>query len=129
LVGIVTDVMPGQLENAAFNTLATVVEMTMSPLQHALDGYVLFTQPVVTKLHENCTSEYTLTAILAGTYRLAVVPVLQGASEADPNANSPIAVTLVGMLMLDRLVQDWNAPMPISMTLVGMSMLDRLVHK
>ena len=47
LVGIVTDVMPKQLENAAFNTLVMVVEMTMSPLQHALDGLVLLTQPVV----------------------------------------------------------------------------------
>ena len=45
LVGIVTDVMPGQIENAAFDTLVMVVEMTMSPLQHALDGVSLFSQP------------------------------------------------------------------------------------
>ena len=33
----------------------------------------------MTTLHEYCTAEYVLTAMLAGTYSLAVVPVLQGA--------------------------------------------------
>jgi hypothetical protein len=62
LVGIVTDVMPGQLENAEFATEVTLVEMTMSPLQHALDGYVLFTQPVVTTSSAILLTEATATA-------------------------------------------------------------------
>ena len=40
----------------------------------------------VTTLHEYFTPEYTLTAILAGTNSVAVVPVLQGALEAVPKA-------------------------------------------
>ena len=57
-------------------------------------------------MHEYCTAEYTLTAMLAGTYSVAVVPVLQGATEADPKALPPIAERLVGMLILVRLLQD-----------------------
>ena len=46
-MGIVTDVRPVQRENAPFATLVMVVEMTMSPLQHAPFWEVLSTQPVV----------------------------------------------------------------------------------
>jgi hypothetical protein len=56
-------------------------------------------------LHENCTPEYTLTAMLAGTNSLAVVPVLHGATEVSPKALLPMAVRLVGSMMLDRLLQ------------------------
>jgi hypothetical protein len=62
LVGIVTDAMPGQLENAAFNTLVTVVEMTMSPLQHAPPCEDLSTQPVVTTSSDILLAEATATA-------------------------------------------------------------------
>ena len=47
LVGIVTDVMPVQDEKAPLATVVMVIEMTMAPLQHAFDGWVPFTQPVV----------------------------------------------------------------------------------
>ena len=36
---------PEQLVNAPFNTLLMLVEMTMCPPQHALDGVVLLSQP------------------------------------------------------------------------------------
>ena len=42
--------------------------------------------------------------MLAGTYSL-VVTVLQGATSPFPNASIPIAVTLVGSVILVRLVQ------------------------
>ena len=44
LVRIVTDVIE-QPEKALLSIDVTIVEMTMSPLQHALDGLVLLTQP------------------------------------------------------------------------------------
>ena len=59
----------------------------------------------MTTLHENCTAEYTLTAMLAGTYSVAVVPELQGATEVSPKAAIPRAVTLAGRVMLERLSQ------------------------
>ena len=58
----------------------------------------------MTTLQEYCTPEYTVTFMLAGTYRVEVVPVLQGAVEASPNALVPIEVRLLGRLMLLRLV-------------------------
>ena len=53
--------------------------------------------------HENCTPAYTLSARLAGTYRVAV-PVSQGAVDASPKAELPIAVRLLGRVMLDKLL-------------------------
>ena len=70
----------------------------------------------MTTLHEYCTAEYMLTAMLAGTYSVAVVPVLQGAIEAVPKALLPIAVTLLGRLMLVRLLQYLKVSMPIATT-------------
>ena len=55
-----------------------------------------------TTLHAYFTPEYTLTAMLAGTYSLAVVPALQGALEASPKALRSILVTDVGSVMLER---------------------------
>jgi hypothetical protein len=81
------------------------VEIAMSPLQHALVGWVLFTQPVVTRPHEYCTAEYTLAAKVAGTYSLAVVFDMQGSQVADPKALSPISERLVGSMMLVMLSQ------------------------
>jgi hypothetical protein len=104
----------------------------------------------VATLQENCTSEYTLTAMLAGTCSMGML-VSQGAVVADPKASSPITVTLVGtvmlvrtvhwekvkllivttlvgMMMLIRPVQDMNASLPIVVTRVGMPMLHRLVQ-
>jgi hypothetical protein len=62
----------------------------------------------VTTLHENCTFSYTLRGMLAGTYSV-LVPVLQGAAEADPKAPPPMAATLIGMMILFRLVQSQKA--------------------
>ena len=59
----------------------------------------------ITTLQLYCTAEYTLTAMLAGTYSVALVPELQGAIVVFPNASPPIAIRLVGMLTLVRLVQ------------------------
>ena len=151
MVGISADVMSAQLENAESATEVMTVEITMAPLQHALDGVVLSTQPYVTTPHEYFTPEYTLTAMPADTYSLAAVPVLQGAVEADPKACVPIALTAegrvmlvrakqfskaklpmvltpVGMWMLDKLLQVLNAAKPIAVTPVGISTTDRLVH-
>ena len=73
----------------------------------------------MTTLHEYCTPEYTLTAMLAGTYSVAVVPVLQGRSkEALPKAFMPIAVTLEGRKIVVRPEQPEKALMPINLTLV-----------
>ena len=56
-------------------------------------------------MHAYCTPEYTLTAMLAGTYSVAVVPVLQGAKLLSPKAIEPIVTTPVGMVMLVKLLQ------------------------
>ena len=85
------------------------VETSMAPLQHKLDGVFLSTQPYVTTPHEYFAPEYTLTAMLAGTNSLAVVPVLQGAVEASPKAILPISDRDVGRVMLVKLVQDSKA--------------------
>ena len=70
-------------------------------------------------LHENCTDEYTLTATLAGTYSLAVVPVLQGAIEENPNALLPMFKRDVGSVMLERLMQYPKTVVPKYVTDVG----------
>ena len=127
LVGIVTDVIK-QPEKALLPIDVMAVEMTMSPLQHALDGVALSTQPSASTLHEFFTLEYTLTAKLAGTTSLAVVPVLQGASEVLPKAYLPIYKSDVGRMILVRLVQRSNVLPPIDVTLVGILMLKRLVQ-
>jgi D-aminopeptidase len=81
---------------------------------------------VRTTLHENCTSEYTLSAMLAGTYSVAVVPVLHGATEADPKAPLPIEVRLTGRVMFVRLVQDSNTPVPMPERELGRTILAKL---
>ena len=83
--------------------------------------------PYVTTLHECCAMEYTLTAILAGTYSV-LAAVLQGARVASPNALVSINVTLVGMTILNRLLSYPKAIKPIVRTPVGMLMLERLVQ-
>lgn len=55
-------------------------------------------------MHENCTPEYTLATMLAGTYNLVVVPDLQGDTVADPKALPPMEMRLLGSMMLDRLL-------------------------
>ena len=80
----------------------------------------------VTTLHEYFTAEYTLAFMFAGTYSVVVVPELQGAELVSPNAWLPIAMTLGGMMMLDKLVHSKNAEMPRRESDVGMSMVDRL---
>ena len=59
----------------------------------------------VTTLHAYCTAEYTLTAMLAGTYSVAVVPVAQGAIVAVPKAFMPMLVRLLGRMMVDNVLQ------------------------
>ena len=82
----------------------------------------------MTTLQAYCAPEYTLTAMLAGTYSAVAVPVLQGAIEADPKAPLPIEVRLMGRLMLSRPVQPLNAL--LSMDLIpGKLILVRLLHK
>ena len=66
--------------------------------------------------------------MLAGTYSVAVVPVLQGAASEEPKAFSPIAEMDVGRVILDKLWQYWKVPYPIVRTPVGMSTLERLKH-
>ena len=82
----------------------------------------------MTTLHENFTPEYTLTAMLAGTCSSAVVPLLHGVFEASPKALTPIAVTLVGRLILVRLVQPRKTPVSIEVRLLGMTTLDKTVQ-
>ena len=81
----------------------------------------------VTTLHAYCTAEYTLTAMLAGTYSVAL-PVLQGAKESAPKASPPMFERDVGSVILVRLLHRRNANWPMVITLVGMLMLDRLVQ-
>ena len=78
----------------------------------------------VTTLHEYLTPEYTLTAMLAGTNSVAVVPE-HGAAEPLPKAILPIAVRLLGRIMLVRLRQYSKAILPIAVTAVGMLTLLR----
>ena len=82
---------------------------------------------VWTKMHENCTGEYTLGAMLTGTFSVAAVPVLHGTTEAVPNASLPIVVMLLGSVMLVR-TQEWKAKLSIILTPVGMLILDSLVQ-
>ena len=79
-------------------------------------------------LHAYFAAEYTLTAMLTGTFNLAVVPELQGARRPDPKARVPIFKRDVGSVMLDNLVQDSKAFSPTEIPLVGISTLRRLVH-
>ena len=76
-------------------------------------------------MHLNFTPEYTLVAMLAGTFSLVEVPELQGLIEAVPKASAPIKVTLVGRVTLVRLSHVLKAELPIEETPVGMLMLDR----
>ena len=55
-------------------------------------------------LHSNCTAEYTLAAMLAGTYSV-LAAVLQGAISAVPKAFMPMLVRLLGRMMLVILLQ------------------------
>jgi len=82
----------------------------------------------VTTVHEYCAPEYTLTAMLAGTYSVAVVPVLQGAREPSPKAMKPIDCTPVGIMILVRLLQDLKACAAIEVTPDGRLMPDKLVQ-
>ena len=67
----------------------------------------------ISTLHEYCTDEYTLTAMLAGTYSVAVVPGLQGGEEVSPKALLPIALRLFGRMMLDKLPHSVKTSLPI----------------
>jgi hypothetical protein len=64
-------------------------------------GEVHSPKSYLTTLREYCTPEYTLTAMLAGTYSV-LEAVLQGAITVSPKAPAPIRVTLSGMTMLDN---------------------------
>ena len=55
-------------------------------------------------MHAYCTPEYTLTAMLAGTYSVAAL-LLQRPTLLSPKAIEPIVTTLVGMVMLVKLLQ------------------------
>ena len=66
--------------------------------------------------------------MLAGTYSVAVVPVLQGGLSVSPKALTPMFEREVGSVMLVRLSHWRKAAMPMDFTLVGMSMLDRLMQ-
>jgi D-aminopeptidase len=83
----------------------------------------------VSTLHWDCAPEYTLNAMLAGTYIVAVVPMLQGAANSHPKAQKPIEVTLVGMVMVDTAEQLKKENSPIANTLDGMVMFDRAVQE
>ena len=77
-------------------------------------------------MHENCTPEYTLVAMLAGTFSLVVVPGLQGLiSSIPPKASAPIKETLAGRVILVRLSHFLKAELPIEETPIGMLMLDK----
>ena len=92
----------------------------------------------MTTRHENCTAAYTLTAMVAGTYSVALVPVLQWVIKdstvkaalpiLSPNALWPILVRDVGSMILIRPLQNTKALLAIVITPVGMSILSRLAH-
>jgi hypothetical protein len=62
----VTESRVEQPLNASKARSSTVELILIAPVQHALDGVVLSTQPVMTTPHEYFLAEYTLSAKLAG---------------------------------------------------------------
>ena len=82
----------------------------------------------VTTLHEYFTLEYTLSAMLAGTYSVALVPVAQGRVSSFPKASSPMRVRLLGRMMVDNELHSWKVPWSKETTDVGMLMLDNLLQ-
>jgi hypothetical protein len=63
----------------------------------------------VTTVHENCTAEYTLGAMLTGTNSLAVVSMLHGSTKSLPNAKRPMLETEGGSVIDCSAVQVKNA--------------------
>ena len=76
---------------------------------------------MLVRLSHSANAQYPIEVTLLGIVML--VRFLQSA-----NALFPIDVTLLGIVMLVRFSQPSNAPFPIDVTLLGIVTLVRLVH-
>ena len=68
-------------------------------------------------MHEACADEYTLAAMSTGTYRMRA-ELLQGATDAEPNAPAPTAVRLAGSTTIVNALQPSNTAAPSDAKLV-----------
>ena len=68
-------------------------------------------------MHEACADEYTLAAMSTGTYNM-LAALLQGATDAEPNAPAPMAVRLDGSTSIPNAPHPWNTAAPSDTKLV-----------